>query len=158
VPRGLRRTGHFRALRLPVHDRFEPTLTRRVPAGGWAFDATAPGAETAVALLRRHGVEVVRLDAAREVAAEVFRADSVVRAARPFQGHREVRLAGGWRRGPRALAAGAFVVPAGQPLARLALVLLDPESDDGLATWNVWDAALGPGADFPVVRLTALSP
>jgi hypothetical protein len=55
----------------------------------------------------------------------------------------------------RALSAGAFVVPARQPLAALALVLLDPETDDGLVTWNVWDRALRPGADFPVVRLAA---
>jgi hypothetical protein len=82
----------------------------------------------------------------------------VVPAARPFQGHREVRLAGAWRAERRALAAGAYVVPAAQPLARLALVLLDPESDDGLATWNVWDAALRPGGDFPVVRLRAAPP
>jgi hypothetical protein len=155
VPRGLRRTGRFRALRLPVHDRFEAVRTGRVPAGGWAFDAAAPGADAAVALLQRHGVRVVRLDAPATLDAETYRADSVVAAARPFQGHREVRLAGAWRRAPRRLGEGAYVVPAEQPLALLALLLLDPESDDGLVTWNVWDAALRPGADFPVVRLAA---
>ena len=155
VPRGLRRTGHFRALELPVADRFEATRTGHVPAGGWAFDAAAPGAAAAVALLQRHGVLVERLEAPRAAEAEVYRADSVVVAARPFQGHRLVRLAGAWRAEPRALAAGAYVVPAAQPLARLALVLLDPETDDGLVTWNVWDAALRAGADFPVVRLGA---
>jgi hypothetical protein len=65
-----------------------------------------------------------------------------------------VRLAGAWRRETRTLPAGAYVVLATPPLAVLATVLLDPESDDGLATWNVWDAALAPGTDFPVVRLT----
>jgi hypothetical protein len=53
----------------------------------------------------------------------------------------------------RSLAPGAFYVPGDQPLAALAMVLLDPESDDGLVTWNVWDAALRPGSDYPVVRL-----
>jgi hypothetical protein len=91
-------------------------------------------------------VRVARLDAPRTVDAEVYRADSVVAAAQTFQGHREVRVAGAWRRDRRPLAAGTFVVPADQPLAVLALVLLDPESDDGLATWNVWDAALRPAA------------
>jgi hypothetical protein len=112
----------------------------------------------AVALLQRHGVRVARLEAARAADAEVYRADSVVAAARPFQGHREVRVAGAWRRATHPLPAGAFVVAGDQPLAALALVLLDPESDDGLATWNVWDAALRPGADFPVARLTAPLP
>ncbi len=155
VPRGIRRTGRFRAVRIPVHDRFEATRTRALPAA-WAFDAGAPGAAEAVALLARHGVRVERLEAPRNVEAEVFAADSVVVAARPFQGHREVRLVGTWRQAlTRALPAGTFLVPADQPRAALALVLLDPESDDGLVTWNVWDAALRPGADFPVVRLTS---
>jgi hypothetical protein len=55
VPRGLRRTGRYRAVPLPVYDRFEATRTARVPAGGWAFAADAAGAERAVALLQRHG-------------------------------------------------------------------------------------------------------
>ena len=66
-----------------------------------------------------------------------------------------MRLTGAWRPEQRWFRSGAYVVPAGQPLDRLALVLLDPETDDGLVTWNVWDAALRAGADFPVVRLTA---
>jgi choline dehydrogenase-like flavoprotein len=143
-------------LDLPVVDRFDATRTARVPAGGWAFAAAAPGADSAAALLRRHGVRVLRLEAgraARPLDVETFRADSVVTAPRAFQGHRTVRLAGAWRRGPQALAAGDYLVPADQPLAALALVLLDPEADDGLVTWNVWDRALRPGADFPVLRV-----
>jgi hypothetical protein len=154
VPRGLRRTGRFRVVDIPVYDRFEAARTRRVPAGGWAFDARAPGAAAAAALLDRHGVRVTRLRAARTAATEVYRVDSAVASARPFQGHREMRLVGAWRRGRHALRPGAYVVPADQPLAVLALLLLDPEADDGLVTWNVWDAALRPGTDFPVVRLT----
>ena len=155
VPRGLRRTGRFRVLDLPIADRFEATRLARVPAGGWAFDAGAPGADSAAALLARHGVRTARLAAGATVAAEVYRADSVVAAPRAFQGHRTVRLAGAWRAERRALAAGAYVVPAAQPLARLALVLLDPATDDGLVTWNVWDRAVRPGGDYPVVRLTS---
>jgi dipeptidyl-peptidase 4 len=78
-----------------------------------------------------------------------------VTSPRAFQGHREVRLEGTWRGERRQLATGTYVIPAGQPLATLALLLLDPRSDDGLATWNFLDAALRPGGDFPVVRLAA---
>ena len=34
-----------------------------------------------------------------------------------------------------------------------ALCLLDPESDDGLVTWNVFDSELAPGKTFPVWRV-----
>jgi hypothetical protein len=35
----------------------------------------------------------------------------------------------------------------------LAMYLLEPESDDGLVTWNFFDRSLTPGAEFPVLRL-----
>jgi hypothetical protein len=155
VPRGIRRTGRMIVQAMPVVDRFEATLTRTIPAGGWALDAAAPGADSAVTLLRAHGVRVERLEAAADVEAELFRADSVVRAGRAFQGHQEVRLEGAWRTERRPLAAGTYVVGADQPLALLALELLDPQSDDGLTTWNVFDAGLRVGGDFPVVRLAS---
>jgi hypothetical protein len=153
VPRGLRRTGRYRTLSLPVHDRFEATLVRRVPAGGWALPAGAPGVADAVARLRLHGVRVEAAAADVERAVEAFVPDSVGRAARAFQGHHEVRLEGAWRAGRRVLPRGTWLVPAGQPRALLALALLDPQSDDGLATWNVFDAALAPGREFPVLRV-----
>lgn len=153
VPRGLRRTGRYRTLPLPVHDRFDPTLARALPRGGWAFDAAMPGADSIVAALRRHAITVVRLDAAREVDGARFRIDSIARAPRAFQGHREVRLAGAWRRARERLPAGTWIIPADQRGARLAFVLLAPESDDGLVAWNAFDAALAAGADFPVVEL-----
>jgi hypothetical protein len=154
VPRGIRRTGRMLSQAMPVIDRFEATLTRTIPAGGWALDAAAPGVDSAVALLRAHGVRVERADAVPAAEVETFRADSVVKSARAFQGHQEVRLEGAWRTERRALT-NVYLVSADQPLALLALELLDPQSDDGLATWNVFDAALRVGGDFPVMRLTA---
>ena len=154
VPRGIRRTGRMLAQSMPVVDRFDATLTRTLPAGGWAIDAAAPGADSAVKLLRAHGVRVERVEAVPAAEVETFRADSVVKSPRAFQGHQEVRLEGVWRTERRALA-GVHLVRSAQPLALLALELLDPQSDDGLATWNVFDAALRPGGDFPVVRLGA---
>ena len=64
-----------------------------------------------------------------------------------------MRLEGKWRREKRTLPPGTFVVRTGQPLAVLALYLLEPESDDGLVTWNQFDPALRVGASFPVVRV-----
>lgn len=157
VPRGIRRTGRFLTQEMPVVDRFDATLARAIPAGGWAIDAAAAGADSAVKLLRAHGVRVERAAALPAADVETFRADSVVRASRAFQGHQEVRLEGAWRTERRPLA-DVHVVPADQPLALLALELLDPQSDDGLATWNVFDAVLRPGADFPVVRLSGPRP
>jgi murein tripeptide amidase MpaA len=155
VPRGIRRTGRYRTQAMPVVDRFVPTLAQRMPQGGWVLDASAPGVDSAIAKLRLHGVRHARVAGTPTVEVEVFRTDSVIAAPRAFQGHREMRLEGAWRTERRTLAAGSWHVPADQPRALLALQLLEPQSDDGLATWNVFDPALRPGGDFPVVRLRA---
>lgn len=150
VPAGIRRTGRIRAVRMPVAARFDPTLVRTLPVG-WLL---GPQDTAAVRLLRLHGVVVERLASpARAVALDVFTVDSVSRAEQPFQGHREVRVSGAWSRATGDLPEGTYVVPADQPLGVLAMILLEPESDDGLATWNVFDASVLRGGVHPVRRL-----
>ena len=66
---------------------------------------------------------------------------AVDRARRLFQGHYESRAWGRWFSARRSLPTGTFIVPVSQSLGALAMYLLEPESDDGLATWNLFDAA-----------------
>jgi hypothetical protein len=47
------------------------------------------------------------------------------------------------------------VVPTGTPRDLLAAILLDPLSDDGVHSWNLFDALLARGAEAPVLRLLA---
>src|SRR5439155_22351782 len=44
------------------------------------------------------------------------------------------------------------------PLRTLAGLLLEPRSEDSLATWNYFDTGLANGGDFPVLRLPAAVP
>lgn len=48
--------------------------------------------------------------------------------------------------------AGDWLVPMDQPLAHVAIYLLEPESDDGLVRWG-WFDQLAPGDVYPVRRL-----
>lgn len=160
VHRGIRRTGRFRTLRLPVYDRFDPVLHRPLPT---AY-LLPPEDTAAVRLLRLHGLRVERLTEPRRVQAEAFRIDSVLREPRPFQGHLETRLAGRWTVAERTAPAGAWLVPAAQPLGVLAAYLLEPQSADGLATWSVpapgaraaqpiFAIPFRAGTEFPVLRI-----
>ncbi len=149
VPRGYRRTGHYRSAKMKVYDRFEPTLERKPPA---AY-VLRPSDTTAVRLLREHGVEVRRVDSDREVRAQIFTVDSVIAAQRPFQGHREVRLEGKWSDRDQAVAAGSWLVPVAQPMGVVAFYMLEPESDDGLVAWNFFDSELAAGEEYPVYRV-----
>lgn len=150
VPRGVRRTGRYRTLQLDVYDRFDPEYSIPVPA---AYAIPADRADI-VRALRMHGIVVVRTLAPVEATVTAFTVDSVGHASRIFQGHHETTVHGHWL-APRAsvLAAGTFLVPTSQALGALAVYLLEPESDDGLVTWNTFDASLHDGAEFPVLRV-----
>jgi hypothetical protein len=62
---------------------------------------------------------------------------------------------GGWRGATTHETPANVFVPGDQPLAALAVYLLEPQSDDGLVTWNVFDPDLsaGRGVVYPVLRL-----
>ena len=49
--------------------------------------------------------------------------------------------------------AGSTLVRTAQPLGNLIVYLLEPESQDGLATWNFFDECLAGSDEFPVVRV-----
>jgi hypothetical protein len=69
---------------------------------------------------------------------------------RAFESHQERTVTGEWAPAERDVT-GAFRVPMTQPLARLAFYLLEPRSNDGLATWNVMDEAIKTSR-YPVLR------
>jgi hypothetical protein len=151
MPPGMRRTGIVTSMRMPVYDHFRPTLTTTMP---FAYAIAPAVGDSLWRRLALHGIAVDRLDDAGEASAQTFRVDSVLRASRPFQGHTEVQLVGSWTPPTtRVLPAGTYVVRASQPLGILAMYLLEPQSDDGFATWNVLDHAITPGAEYPVVRI-----
>ena len=82
-----------------------------------------------------------------------FVIDTYTRAPKPFQNRYEARLTGKHEVAKLSAEEGALFVPATQPLARLAFYLLEPESDDGLVTWNLIEAGLSPGATYPIYRV-----
>lgn len=135
MPEGLRRTGEISEVEMPVQVRFEPTLRRALPA---AY-VLPPHELDAVRLLRLHGVRVERVEREWVGRTESFRVSEVDVAPRAFQGHHERRVEGRWSSGTERVPAGSFVVPVTQRLGVLAFYLLEPESDDGLVTWNqIW--------------------
>jgi hypothetical protein len=153
VPRGERRTGRVHAVRMPVYDRFTSTLDRLPPA---AY-VIAPQDTAAVTLLRLHGIHVERSDSAWLARGESFTIDSIITSPRVFQGHHEVRLNGTWQRGLQAVPPRSFIVSTAQPRGALIVYLLEPESDDGLTTWNFFDQDIRKGGRYPVTRIFDLS-
>ena len=59
------------------------------------------------------------------------------------------------RRETRTVAKGTYVVRTAQPMGTLLIYVLEPESDDGLVTWNFFDDQYAPGTDYPILRIPA---
>ena len=141
------------AVAVPMKDYGTFTATRSLPMPkGWLIPAN-PRLAAALDRLRWHGVQLQEVAEPAQVPVERFSIADYTRAERPFQGHREARLKGAFDKIELTVAPGAFFVPANQPLARLAFYLLEPESDDGLVTWNVIEEGLAAGQTYPIYRV-----
>lgn len=143
-----RPTGVFKTIRMPVYDRFMAVRKEAMPAAYLLPPQHAQLAE----LLRAQGVEVRRLTATWTGTAEGFRVDSL--AVDPlFEGHRTIRVEGAWHSREAVLTPGWFLVSTDQRLGGFAAYLLEPASEDGLATWNFLDRDLRRGQDAPILRV-----
>jgi len=108
-----------------------------------AYLVSPPDASIA-AKLAQHGIAIERLTEPEELEVEAFKLQELKGAERPFQGHRTNQVKGQPAVEKRAFPAGTLVVRTAQPLGLLAAYLLEPESDDGLLTWNYFDRYLAP--------------
>ena len=90
----------------------------------------------AVATLQRHGLDVLELREDIELDLETYKIDAIEKSPRRFEGHQAVELKVSGQKAARLVPAGTLVVKTAQPQGTLAVVMLEPRSEDGLATWN----------------------
>jgi hypothetical protein len=158
-PRSGREMLAMAPLAVPVMMRdygtFAPTRSLPLPKGWLIPKNTAEGTRLSAALerLRLHGVEIKEVGADAQLAVERFSIAEMTKAPKVFQGHQEARLKGTFARAQLTVQAGSLYIPANQPLARLAFYLLEPESDDGLVTWNIIEEGIEVGQTYPIYRV-----
>lgn len=109
--------------------------------------------ERVTANLRNHGIQLEFTAEGFETEVQFQTVQAVRRSPQPFQKHSMVRLQTNLGRERRRIPAGTVVVRTAQPLGRLAMWLLEPQSADGLVTWNFFDDRIEQGTEFPVLRL-----
>lgn len=110
-----------------------------------------------IELLELHGVVFNKTHSEETLRVEFFVPSAVHREDNLFQGHHELSLEGSWQQADRILPAGSLYIPGDQRLARVVAQLLEPMSEDSLATWDQltgWEEALADqGESSPVWRL-----
>jgi hypothetical protein len=103
--------------------------------------------------LLQHGITVEELTTELTTEVDSFTIQGFEKSRRQFQGHFEIKLTGASKSEKVTFPVGTILVRTAQPLGRLVFYLLEPESDDGLTTWNFFDAYLEAGKTFPVYKL-----
>ena len=125
---------------LPLRDDVQPRTVVVAPTGGYLVPAAH--AVWIGAKLKQHGVRFIKLDKpVDEAPFEAFRTTGASFAAQSVEGKQRTTLPGAWKTEKRALGAGALFVPINQPLARLAMGLLEPQAPDSFAAWGEFNNA-----------------
>jgi hypothetical protein len=114
---------------------FEATQESTVPRG---YIIPAKFASVA-AHLRKLGVNVQQLTASKKFSGEVFHVEKLEHASRKFEGHFMSTATGTFTPATQSFRKGDYIVDMAQPLANLIFYVLEPQSDDGLVTWNFFD-------------------
>jgi len=118
------------------HSAFEATLESTLPKG-----YIIPAAFEFIAKhLEKQGATVTMLTKNIKVSGEEFTVKSISKGRRPFEKHFMATVEGEFASASKKFKKGDFVVDLAQPLANLIFYMLEPQSDDGLVTWNFFDA------------------
>jgi hypothetical protein len=149
-----RKSDRQRDVTVPYYIDFYPVKSVRFP---FAY-ILAINDQEIIALLRTHGVQMEKLTKDSQIEVERFEVSELKGATRLNQGHYTNTISGRFVKETVSFPQGTIVVRTSQTLANLAAYLLEPQSNDGLVTWNFLDRYLVPQwgrgyNSFPVYKI-----
>jgi len=89
--------------------------------------------------LMKQGIEVKKLTESVHAEGEVFMTTKLNKSQRAFEGHFMATIEGEFKSVSKVFEEGDYWIDLAQPLANLIFYTLEPQSDDGLVTWNFFD-------------------
>jgi dipeptidyl-peptidase-4 len=149
-----RKSDRQRDVTIPYYIDFYPVKSVKFP---YAYLLSINDPEI-IALLGIHGVQMEKLAEDSQIKVECFEVSELKGASRLNQGHYTNTINGRFVTRTINFPEGTIVVRTSQPLANLAAYLLEPQSNDGLVTWNFLDRYLVPQwgrgyNSFPVYKI-----
>ncbi len=149
-----RRTDRQKDVTIPYYIDYYPTTNVKFP---FAYLITVKDPEV-LDLLKVHGVKIEKLADDAEIDVERFDIDDLRGSNRLNQGHYTNSVKGHFVKTTVNFQVGTTVVRTAQPLANVAAYLLEPQSNDGMMTWNFFDRYLVPQwgngyYPYPVYRI-----
>jgi len=120
------------------YSKFEAQVSSTLPRGYFLPKALKHIAEH----LRNQGVNVVELGRSKRAVGEVFMVNTLKNAKRKFEGHNMATVDGEFISKTKTFRKGDYWIDMAQPLSNLIFYMLEPQSDDGLVSWNFFDTYL----------------
>ncbi len=152
--RSYKKSDMQRSVTIPYFIDYYPLKNVKFP---YAYLITVRDPEI-IMLLQAHGIKLEKLSDDQEFEVDRFEIDELKGSEKLNQGHYTNTVKGQFIMETIDFPAGTPVVRTSQPLANVAAYLLEPESNDGMMTWNFFDRYLVPqwGAGyfpFPVCKV-----
>ena len=104
------------------------------------------------------GAKVEKLEKKTEFQGEGFLIEKFTKANRKFEGHQMASAEGKFVAKTFTAEKGDYLIDLAQPLANLIFYALEPQSDDGLLTWNFFEQYLtekgisNQAVEYPVLK------
>lgn len=149
-----KKTDRQKTVTIPYYIDYYPSRNVKFP---FAYLFTIRDPEM-ITLLRTHGIRMEMLTESFGIEVLRFEISELKGATRLNQGHYTNTTEGKYLQETIDFPAGTIVVRTAQPLANVAAYLLEPQSNDGMMTWNFLDRYLVPQWEkgyypYPVYKL-----
>jgi hypothetical protein len=135
-----RRSDRQKDVTIPYYIDYQPLKNVKFP---FAY-LIATRDPSITGFLKMHGIKIDELTEDANIEVSRFEISELRGAARLNQGHYTNTIKGGFINDTINFPAGTIVVRTAQPLANLVTYLLEPQSNDGMMTWNFFDRYLVP--------------
>jgi murein tripeptide amidase MpaA len=135
-----KRSDRQKTVTVPYYIDYYPTRSVKFP---FAYLITTNDADM-TNLVRMHGIKIEKLTENSWIEVLRFEISELKGAARLNQGHYSNTIKGTYIKETKDFPPGTLVVRTAQPLANVAAYLFEPQSNDGLLTWNFFDRYLVP--------------
>ncbi len=138
--RNYKRSERQKDVTVPYYIDYYPTVNVKFP---FAYILTTSDQEI-IGLLKLHGIKVEKLVDLSRIDVQRFAISDLKGASRSNQGHYSNMIKGKFVKETIEFPSGTIIVKTAQPLANVAAYLLEPQSNDGMMTWNFFDRYLVP--------------
>lgn len=118
------------------YSKFEAVVESTIPRGY----VIPKEFKSIVDKLTTHGIKVETSKSDKTYKGEVFEVVSLKKNKRAFEGHHLVTVDGDFKSVNKTFEKGDYIIDMAQPLTNLIFYLLEPQSDDGLVTWNFFNS------------------